>query len=96
MDFPPAELEVEIVAKESQVQLDVAEILVRLGQAIRRLDDSELGEVASTRTLVAAATLITNGLSPRRAAIAAIAGPLTDDKSTATGLQTMAEMFFPE
>ena len=53
--------------------------LVQLGQAIRRLETGGLREVASTRVLIAAGRLIAEGLSPRDAARAAIAGPLTDD-----------------
>ena len=53
--------------------------LVRFGQAIRRLETGGLREVASTRVLIAAGRLIAEGLSPREAARAAIAGPLTDD-----------------
>ena len=53
--------------------------LVRLGQAIRRLETGGLREVASTRVLIAAGRLTAEGLTPPVAARAAIAGPLTDE-----------------
>src|SRR4249919_4259966 len=53
-DFPPAEVEEQIVAHESGVEPATAAQLVQLGHAIRRLENAGLREVASTRVLVAA------------------------------------------
>ena len=52
-----------------------------------------LREVASTRVLIAAGRLITEGLSVREAAQAAIAGPLTDDIAVGRGLNEMIEVY---
>jgi nitric oxide reductase NorQ protein len=93
LGFPPPDIEREIVVHESGVDGAIADQLVNLGQAIRRLEDSGLREVASTRTLIAAAILVANGLSPRRAARAAIAGPLTDDPGFQEGLVTMIDTY---
>jgi nitric oxide reductase NorQ protein len=57
--------------------------------------DAGLREAASTRTLIAAAALIDEGMSFRDAAIAAIAGPLTDDAELRDGLITMIEAHAP-
>src|SRR5712691_7582751 len=72
LDFPPPDVEQKVVAHEARVDHDVAAQLVRLGQAIRRLETAGLREVASTRVLVAAGRLIANGLSMRDAARAAV------------------------
>jgi nitric oxide reductase NorQ protein len=89
MTFPEPEIETQIVVEEAGVAADVAADLVRLGRAIRRAKDSGLREVASTRTLIAAAALIGEGLPFRDAALAAIAGPLTDDADLRDGLVAM-------
>lgn len=91
--FPTAEVEQKIVAHEAGIGADVAAELVRLAQAIRRLENGGLREVASTRVLIAAGRLICEGLSPRDAARAAIAGPLTDDAHAARGLVEMIDVY---
>jgi nitric oxide reductase NorQ protein len=53
------------------------------------LEGTGLREIASTRTLVAAAHLRSAGLSLPEAAMAAIVGPLTDDPSTTAALSEM-------
>jgi nitric oxide reductase NorQ protein len=87
--FPPPDLEEKIVAHETGIDPDSAAALVRLGQAIRRLEMAGLREVASTRLLIAARRLVAEGLSPREAPRAAIAGPLTDDPTATRGLGEM-------
>ena len=54
---------------------------------------SDLREVASTRSLIAVGTLVANGLPPREAAVAAIAGPLTDDPGLRDSLVAMIETY---
>jgi len=93
LGFPPPEVEREIVVAESGVALEVATDLVGLGQAVRRLTDAGLREVASTRTLIAAAALVVEGISPRDAAVAAIAGPLTDDAELRAGLVAIVDSY---
>lgn len=95
LDFPPPASELEILRRESGLDGAVAESLIRLATAIRRLQDTELREVASTRTLIAAATLIAEGVPFREAALAAIAGPLTDDEHICEGLATLIDAHSP-
>jgi nitric oxide reductase NorQ protein len=95
LDFPAPELELEILRSEAGVAGAVAEDLVRLGQSVRRVRDAGLREAASTRTLIAAAALIDEGMSFRDACIAAIAGPLTDDVELRDGLITMIDAHAP-
>ena len=89
LDFPPPDVEEEIVRHEAGVENGDAARLVQLAQAIRRLDTAGLREVASTRVLIAAAKLAADGIPLDAAARAAIAGPLTDDPVVGAGLRQM-------
>lgn len=93
LEFPPAEIERKILVEESGIADSDADNLIRLGQAIRRVKDAGLREVASTRTLIAAAALIREGLTFREATIAAIAGPLTDDTDLRAGLVSLLDAY---
>ncbi|OJZ68917.1 AAA family ATPase [Mycobacterium paraffinicum] len=95
-DFPAADVEEGIVAHEAGVDDATAAELVRLGQAIRRLETGGLREVASTRVLIAAGRLVAEGLTMREAARAAIAGPLTDDVAVGRALGEMIEIYLGE
>jgi nitric oxide reductase NorQ protein len=96
LDFPPAEIEQEVVAHEGGVDHETAAQLVRLARAVRRLETAALREVASTRVLVAAARLTVEGLSLRDAARAAVAGPLTDDPMVTAGLREMIDAYIDD
>ncbi len=91
--FPAADLEEAIVVHEAGVGHATAAELVRFGQAIRRLETGGLREVASTRVLIAAGRLSVEGLTMREAAVAAIAGPLTDDATVSRGLAEMIDVY---
>jgi nitric oxide reductase NorQ protein len=78
-DFPPPQLEIEIVCHEGGVQRSMAVALVTLAGRIRNLRDRGLAEAPSTRLLVATARLIASGIPPQRACRSALAAPLTDD-----------------
>ena len=52
--------------------------------------------LASTRVLIAAGRLVAEGLSPREAARAAIAGPLTDDSTVTRGLEQMIDVYLAD
>jgi nitric oxide reductase NorQ protein len=94
--FPAPEVEEKIVAHEAGIDHNRAAQLVRLGQAIRRLETAGLREVASTRVLIAAGRLVAEGLSPGEAARAAIAGPLTDDSIVTSGLVEMIDLYLAD
>ena len=91
--FPTTEIEEGIVVYEAGIDSAVAAELVRFGQAVRRLETGGLREVASTRVLIAAGRLVAEGLSMRDAALAAIAGPLTDDAVVGRGLAEMIDVY---
>src|SRR5690606_13621504 len=77
MNYPPADVETEIIIAESDVETATATRLVRLAAKIRSLVDMGLAESASTRLLVDAAKLIACGLPPRLACEVAVVEPLT-------------------
>jgi nitric oxide reductase NorQ protein len=91
--YPPVDVEERIVVAEAGVDAQTASALVRLAQAIRRLETGGLREVASTRVLIAAGRLVAEGLSPAEAAKAAVAGPLTDDVQIGAGLRKMIDLY---
>ena len=93
LDFPPPDLEKKILRQESGLDSEILDDIIRLGQAIRRLDDLALRETASTRALVATASLVRAGLRPRAAAVSAIASPLTDDAETRERLTVLIESY---
>ena len=95
LDYPAPDIERRILQSEVEVRDEDAEALIRLGSAIRRLTDTGLREVASTRTLISAAALMGAGIGFRDAAAAAIAGPLTDDVNLRSGLVAMIESYAP-
>ncbi len=78
-DYPSAELETEILAKETGLALDMAGKLVKIGHTARNLKGHGLEEGISTRLLVYAATLIKGGIAPREACRMAMVRPITDD-----------------
>jgi nitric oxide reductase NorQ protein len=96
LGFPPPDVEAKVIANETGLGAEDVDILVRVGQAIRRLEASTLREVASTRALVAAGQLISAGIPVRRAIISAVTRPLTDDPALAAGLDELIATFTPE
>ncbi|MDT5158839.1 MAG: nitric oxide reductase NorQ protein [Acidobacteriota bacterium] len=79
-DYPPAELEAEIVAREGGVALQTARDLVVIGQKVRNLRGHGLEEGVSTRLLIYAAQLTARGIPAVVAAEVALCSPITDDR----------------
>jgi nitric oxide reductase NorQ protein len=78
-DYPSADIETTILTHESGVSVPIAEKLVTIGHAIRRLKGQGLSEGVSTRLLIYAATLIQKGIDVRSACQMALVRPITDD-----------------
>jgi len=78
-DYPAAELEAAIVARETGVDVALAERLVKVAHAARNLKGHGLDEGISTRLLVYAATLIARGVEAGDACRMAMVRPITDD-----------------
>ena len=79
-DYPSAEAETEIVAREGGVDADTAKDLVTIGQKVRNLRGHGLEEGVSTRLLIYAAQMIAKGVAPVDAAEVALVSPITDDR----------------
>lgn len=92
LDFPAIELERRIVEQEAGA-VPGLEDLLRLAQMIRRLPQTGLREAASTRTVVAAAGLLGEGLDFAAAADAAMAAPLSDDPALRESLREVIRSF---
>src|ERR1041385_24874 len=79
-DYPPPEMEVEIVAREGGVDEATARDLVLIGQKVRNLRGHGLEEGVSTPLLISAAQMIARGIPPVAAAEVALCSPITDDR----------------
>ena len=93
-DYPPRAIEAEIVRHESGADEDVAHQLAKLGEKVRNLKEHGLGEGASTRLLIYAGRLITQGISPRRACQVAINWAVTDDESVQRSIEEIISSIF--
>ena len=93
-DYPAAELEAAIVARESGVDAAAAERLVRLAHMTRNLKGNGLNEGASTRLLVHAGKLIAQGVAPRAACEGAISQALTDEREMLAALNELVTAVF--
>jgi nitric oxide reductase NorQ protein len=79
-DYPPPEMETEIVAREGGINEGTARDLVLIGQKVRNLRGHGLEEGVSTRLLIYAAQMIARGIPPIAAAEVALCTPITDDR----------------
>lgn len=85
-DFPAADLETEIVARESGLAEDQCRQLVDLANRLRALKGQDLDEGVSTRLLVYGATLMAAGMDRDEAILVSMIEPLTDDVDVKQGL----------
>lgn len=85
-DFPPPEVERDIVARESGLPAARCAALVNLAARLRALKGQDLEEGVSTRLLIYCATLIASGLPILEAARATLIEPLSDDLDVQEGL----------
>lgn len=93
--FPKADLEVRILKQETDIPTALAKKLVTLGGNLRALEGHDLEEVPSTRLLVHAASLITDGLKPAEACRVAMVEALSDDPVIQEGLWEIVQSIFP-
>ena len=93
--YPDAATECAIVQTEAGVDRALAQGLVNLASALRRLTDHDLEETVSTRLLVMTARLAASGLPLAQACRAAIVDALTDDGETASALEALVQAVLP-
>ncbi|MCI2284425.1 CbbQ/NirQ/NorQ/GpvN family protein [Colwellia sp. MSW7] len=95
-DYPTAEIEQQILIKETGVDAHLAFKLVELAGALRKLEQNDLDEVASTRLLIYAARMISTGMNVLDVCRCCLAEPLSDDPQTVKALMDVAKIYFDE
>jgi len=93
-EYPKANIEEEIIIKESGVSSEIAKKLVTIASEIRQLDDNEIQEAVSTRLLVYAAKLIVQGFNPYQAAQHSIVESLSDEVEVLEVLEKLIGLHF--
>jgi len=92
-DYPPERLEIEVVRHESGCEEGLARSLVATGRKIRALKNQGLVEGVSTRLLIYAASMITDGIPVKDAVTATLISPLTDEEAMRSSLQDICKAY---
>jgi len=93
-DYPKAEIEKEIIIKESEVDEEIALKLVQIAGEIRQLADTDIQEAVSTRLLIYAAKLIKKGFDPYNACMHSIVESLSDEDDILEVLEKLITLHF--
>ncbi len=93
-NYPPAEIECEIVGRESGIDKKTAKQLIKFAALTRNLKGNGLDEGASTRLLVHTGKLIYSGIAPTTAVNHCIAETLTDDREILRTIQELGTSVF--
>ncbi len=93
-DYPPPDIEAEIIQRESGCTNTQAEALAWLAIKVRNLREHGLQEGASTRLLIYAARLLTEGIAARRACQVALVWNLTDDPELQQSIEEVVHAIF--
>jgi nitric oxide reductase NorQ protein len=93
-DYPPQPLEQRVIERESRVDAAAAASLAQLGAEVRRLDQQNLLEGPSTRLLIHAGRLMTQGVEAKRACEVAVIQAMTDDVLLAAGVRQVVDAIF--
>ena len=93
-DYPTAEVEAGILEHEAGVPAETAMQLAKLGEKVRNLKDHGLQEGSSTRLLIYAGKLISQGISPREACQVAIVWALSDDVQVQRSMEEIISSIF--
>jgi nitric oxide reductase NorQ protein len=93
-DYPTAEVEAEIVAHETGINMTVAEKLVAIAHRARNLTGHGLDEGISTRLLVYAGSLIAKNIDSKSACHMTLVRPLTDDPDMRDTLDAAVNTYF--
>jgi len=91
---PPAELEAGIIEHESGVDAATARSLAKLGEKVRNLKEHGLAEGVSTRLLIYAGRLISQGIEARRACQVGVVWALTDDLDVQRSIEEVVSAIF--
>ena len=86
--FPDPGIEADIVCHEAKIDLSLATTLVTIAERSRNLKGHGLDEGASTRMLIYAGKLVSQGVSLTEACNVALVLPITDDPDLRDSLST--------
>ncbi len=93
-DYPAEDVETDIIVKETGISHELAGKLIKFAHMTRNLKGNGLEEGASTRLLVHAAKLISDGVTPITACHSAIAQALTDDAEMLAAIDELSSSLF--
>jgi nitric oxide reductase NorQ protein len=93
-DYPPQDIEAEIIQRESGCNVEQSQALAKLGEKVRNLKEHGLQEGASTRLLIYAGRLMVEGISPRRACQVAVVWTLSDELEFQRSLEEVVSSIF--
>ena len=92
--YPKAEIEEEIIIKESGIDAQRAGKLVSIAGEIRNLSDTDIQEAVSTRLLVYAAKLMVKGFDDYAACVHTIVQSLSDEEDVLEVLEKLLGLYF--
>ena len=93
-DYPPRDVEQQVIKHESGASDEIARDLAKLGEKARNLKDYGLQEGASTRLLIYAGRLMRQGIPARRACQVAVVWALTDETEIQRSVQEVVYSIF--
>lgn len=93
-DYPVPEREVVVLIQETNLEKQTAQQLVALGNDLRRMQDYDLEEAASTRLLIYTALMIKSGLDAKQACMSCLAQPLSDESETIKAIEKLIDCHF--
>ena len=93
-DYQKPENEMTIICQESGINKETAKQLVSLANDLRRLNDHDIEEAASTRLLIYAAMMINSGMPAKEACMSCLAEPISDDKDTLAAIERIIDTYF--
>jgi nitric oxide reductase NorQ protein len=94
-DYPPRQIEERIIAHEAGASPVSSAALALLGEKLRNLGSEERLEGPSTRILIYAGRLISEGVAPGRACEIAVTQAMTDDYLLQSAIREVVGAVFP-
>ncbi|MFV2089451.1 MAG: CbbQ/NirQ/NorQ/GpvN family protein [Pseudomonadales bacterium] len=94
-DYPDEQREAAIITHETGIDTGQAERLAVIGAKVRNLKEHGFEEGVSTRLLIYAASLIQQGIAPRRAAEIGIISAVSDDTTVQRAIADIVDMVLP-
>ena len=93
-DYPPPNIESEIIENETGIDPDTAEKLVKIAGKIRNLKKHGLDEGVSTRLLMYCAELLKSGLTQQAVFDATLIKSISDDEEMQEAITQIVGLFF--